>query len=110
MHKRTWKGNIRELQNFIERLVTLASPEATRLESEHFPTDLQGEFNQFALHQEADVENKPLKERLEACEDRIIRQALMERNWNQSEAARVLKISEQNMRYRMKRLGVTRPK
>lgn len=110
MRKRTWNGNIRELENSIERLVTLASSESTLIEYGHFPDDLKDEYSQFALNQKADVLNKSLKERLKISEERIIRQALIENKWNQSEAARSLEISEQIIRYRMKKLGITRPK
>jgi Nif-specific regulatory protein len=109
MRKSTWKGNIRELENFVERLVTLTSFETTMIEYDSFPDDLQDEFNGLALNQETDAVNKSLKERLAASEERIIRQALIENNWNQSQAARSLRISEQIIRYRMKKLGITRP-
>jgi len=40
----------------------------------------------------------------------IIRQALIESKWNQSAAARALRISEQLLRYKMKKLSVSRQK
>jgi transcriptional regulator with GAF, ATPase, and Fis domain len=110
MRQRAWKGNIRELENFVERLVTLASSQNTVLEYDILPADLKDEYNRFALNQEAQLVNKSLKERLQGCEEKIIRQALIENNWNQSAAARSLGISEQILRYKMKKLGVRRPK
>jgi two-component system response regulator AtoC len=53
-------------------------------------------------------DSKSLNERLKEQEEIIIRQALEENNWNQTKAAHSLKISEQLIRYRMKKLGVTR--
>lgn len=108
MRQRAWPGNIRELENFVERLVTLAAPEATVLNSEIIPLDLKDEYKQFAIEHETLTTSKSLQERLHACEEHIIRQALLQNDWNQSKAARVLKISEQMMRYRMKKLGIVR--
>ncbi|MCI0611720.1 hypothetical protein L0244_01890, partial [bacterium] len=92
------------------RLVTLASPETTVLEYEILPADLKDEYNQFVLDRETSKTSKSLKDRLQNCEEQIIRQALMQQDWNQSKAARALKISEQIMRYRMKKLGIDREK
>ncbi len=110
MRQRAWKGNIRELENFVERLVTLASPETAVLEYEILPADLKDEYSQFVLNRTASEVSKSLKERLQSCEEQIIRQTLMQHDWNQSKAARSLKISEQIMRYRMKKLGIAREK
>ncbi|MFQ5677594.1 MAG: sigma 54-interacting transcriptional regulator [bacterium] len=110
MRQRAWKGNIRELENFVERLVTLASSQTTVLEYDSLPADLKDEYHRFALNQETQLVNKSLKERLLGCEEMILRQALLENNWNQSAAARGLGISEQILRYKMKKLGVSRPK
>ncbi len=108
MKHRAWKGNIRELENFVERLVTLASVKTTALDYELLPNDLKDEFNQFALQHETNKASKSLKQRLQGCEEEIIRQALIASDWNQSKAARSLKISEQIIRYRMKKLGIAR--
>jgi transcriptional regulator with GAF, ATPase, and Fis domain len=110
MRQRAWQGNIRELENFVERLVTLASSQTTVLEYDILPADLKDEYNRFALNQEVQLVNKSLKERLQSCEEKIIRQSLIEKHWNQSAAARALGISEQILRYKMKKLGVRRPK
>jgi DNA-binding NtrC family response regulator len=42
-------------------------------------------------------------------EKQIIQQTLADHDWNQSKAARALKISEQKLRYRMTKLGIERP-
>lgn len=109
MRQKFWKGNIRELENFVERLVTLASPQTTVLEYNMLPADLKDEYHRFALEQEAQLGNQSLKQRLQDCEEKIIRQALADYNWNQSAAARSLGISEQGLRYKLKKLGVDRP-
>ncbi len=110
MKHRKWPGNIRELENFVERLVALVSTATTIIGDEILPIDLKDEYHQFAVEQEAIMSSNSLKERLQGCEQQIIRQALIANNWNQSQAARSLKISEQMIRYRMKKTGVTREK
>jgi DNA-binding NtrC family response regulator len=43
-------------------------------------------------------------------ETKLIRKVLIECNWNQSKAARQLNISEHTIRYKMKKLGITKSK
>jgi two-component system response regulator AtoC len=52
---------------------------------------------------------KSLTESLADYEETLIRQALIENDWNQSKAARALGISEQTMRYKMGKLGIMKP-
>lgn len=110
MRQRPWKGNIRELENFVRRLATLAAPEAKVLNHKIIPADLKDEYHQFTFKQRAVGTGKSLSEHLQDYEEQVIRQALIENNWNQSKAARSLKISEAMVRYRMKKLGITRKK
>ncbi|MFQ5708510.1 MAG: sigma 54-interacting transcriptional regulator [bacterium] len=109
LRMRSWAGNIRELENFVERLVTCAASEDLILEPNCLPADLKAEFEQLFGKQEAFVVTKSLNKQLSDSEERIIRDALIENNWNQSRAARSLKISEPVIRYRMKKLGIVRP-
>jgi transcriptional regulator with PAS, ATPase and Fis domain len=108
MCRRIWKGNIRELINFVERLVTLAPAETTQISEEIIPADLRPEFDRFKDEKETG-KIKPLKEQLFENEKEIIKKALISHNWNQSKAAESLDISEQLIRYRMKKLGIKRP-
>jgi DNA-binding NtrC family response regulator len=41
MQRRQWPGNIRELENFVERLVTLAAPEMAALNQKILPPEFQ---------------------------------------------------------------------
>ncbi len=108
MNQREWTGNIRELENFIERLVTLAPSSTSIIGRDLIPKDLNEEFVNFTTKQNGST-LKSLNERLTEQEELIIRQALEENGWNQSQAARSLKTSEQLIRYRMKKLGISRP-
>jgi len=42
-------------------------------------------------------------------EAEILCKVLAAHQWNQSKAARALKISEQTLRYKMNKLGITKP-
>jgi transcriptional regulator with GAF, ATPase, and Fis domain len=109
MQQRQWEGNIRELENFVERLVTLAKPNLTVLRFDLLPPDYQKEFKKIIAAPAAPTIRKSLNESLAECEAQLIQQALQEHHWNQSQAARALKISEPNLRYRMNKLGITKP-
>jgi DNA-binding NtrC family response regulator len=104
--QRPWKGNIRELENFVERLVTLAPDDVTVIGTDSFPEDLKEELALFR-HKRADHRSpEPLKEKVEGYEADLIKQTLMECNWNQSEAARRLDTSEKNIRYKMEKFNI----
>jgi transcriptional regulator with GAF, ATPase, and Fis domain len=109
MKQHKWPGNIRELDNFVERLVTLSTPDATVLQPDILPQDLSGKYQRFASGRDERHLSKSRKERLFDYEKQIIQQALLDNDWNQSGAARALKMSEQLIRYRMKKLGIIRP-
>jgi transcriptional regulator with GAF, ATPase, and Fis domain len=108
MQHRHWEGNIRELENFIERLVTLAAPAMTVLHEDVLPPEYQKDFKKFAAAPMACSLRKSLNESMAECEAQFIRQALQENNWNQSQAARALKISEPNLRYKMNKLMIAK--
>lgn len=108
MQQRRWAGNIRELENFVERLVTLAPAEAITLEPHMLPPEFQKELKKLAPSLEALPSNKGLQQSLEDYEERLLRQALDENEWNQRKAARALQISEGTLRYKLEKLGIVR--
>ena len=94
-----YPGNIRELENIIERAVVLTRGDYIGLEDLPFHVrnpETKGR------------KVSALAERLRQEERRIILEALEETGWNQSEAARRLGLSESTLRYRMKTLGIKR--
>ncbi len=101
MQQRHWAGNIRELENFVERLVTLAAPQMAILDCDHLPPDLQKELKKLALSQQPPGAVKPLYESLAEHEEQLIRQALNGNNWNIPQTARMLRIAEQTLRNKM---------
>ncbi len=108
LQQRQWSGNVRELENFVERLVTLATPEAVVLTSKTIPAEFQSEL-QSVVTFEDDAERKSLQEKVNEFEAQLIRQALEESQWNQSQAARLLGTAEYTIRYKMEKLGIAKP-
>lgn len=90
-----WPGNIRELQNIVERAVLLA--DGGTLSSAHLPREIAGE--------DAPKDTKS-ESSLWGYEKALILKALRENNWNQSKAARALGISRDNLRYRVKKYEI----
>lgn len=110
MQQRHWAGNIRELENLVERLVTLAGPNMTILERDLLPPDLRKEMKKFEAGQQDADAIKPLNESLSEYEELLLRNALVANNWNIAKTARGLKIAEQTLRYKMGNLGIVRGK
>ncbi len=92
-------GNVRELENILERAVALVSGDEIAVD------DLQLS-DERAAEQEVDVEGLPLPERLEAIERKAILEALERVRYNQTAAAKLLGISFRALRYRIQRLGI----
>ena len=104
----SWMGNIRELENFIERLVTLAPAESNIIDISLLPTEFKEEWQKLEETSPNYNTDNSLEENLAEYEDKLIRRVLIECNWNQSKAARQLKISERTIRYKMNKLGISK--
>ncbi|MBD3276223.1 MAG: GAF domain-containing protein, partial [Candidatus Marinimicrobia bacterium] len=107
MQNRRWNGNIRELENFVVRLVTLAEKDAQSVRSDlmnesEYPAGVNGNDDENVFIQHS------LKEQLAEHEKKILLQALEYTQWNQSESARLLNISESNIRFRLNKLGINK--
>jgi transcriptional regulator with GAF, ATPase, and Fis domain len=103
-----WAGNVRELENFVERLVTLADHEAKVIDSKLIPVEFQEEWQKLEAISPKDNPSNSLEKNLADYENKLIQKALIECNWNQSKAARQLKISEHAIRYKMRKLGISK--
>ena len=91
-----WPGNIRELENVIERAIIMAE-EGGRIELEDLPADIT------TGHVEA---TKPMDE-VRVLERDILVRALRECDGNRSQAARKLGIGRRTLYDRMARFGIT---
>jgi transcriptional regulator with GAF, ATPase, and Fis domain len=104
----SWSGNIRELDNFVERLITLAPPEIKTVDASLLPAEFQEEWQEIEAISPNENPSNSLEKNLADYENKLIRKVLIECNWNQSKAARQLKISEHTIRYKMKKLGISK--
>jgi transcriptional regulator with PAS, ATPase and Fis domain len=119
-----WKGNVRELENLVERMVTLATPGMRSLEASLLPHDFRKDLPEDVQHKLTEsiqqesreehvktvTEDSPsLQESMAQHEKRAIEQALQSCGWNQSAAARQLQVSEHTIRYKMKKLRIKHP-
>jgi DNA-binding NtrC family response regulator len=88
-----WDGNIRELQNEVERMLILGVDDPildVDLLSEHI-AGLDGDTS-------SDVDaSHGLKAALEELEQKLLLQTLKETDWNKSQAAKLLRISRSNL-------------
>src|SRR6201988_3905288 len=94
-----WPGNVRELQNIIERACALAK------ESVLEPSDIHLDVRH------AKAANGPggfLPDgmTLEQWEDEMVQEALRRANGNKSQAARLLGLSRNALRYRLSKIGI----
>jgi len=97
-----WPGNVREMRNVLERAVLLWEDNMIRPHHIEFPR----------LHQRASQFSRSAKSgpaedlSLFDLEKQALVQALEKTGYNQSQAARVLKITRDTLRYRMKKYGL----
>ena len=97
MKMRAWPGNIRQLENLVERLVTLTNAEKKVLDRTVLPKDLNKELRKLENSNQEFHVTQYLNDMLGEYEEQVIRQALTSNKWNQSGTARSLKISEQTL-------------
>jgi DNA-binding NtrC family response regulator len=100
-----WPGNVRELRNVLERAIILAPGNV--LDPEHLPLELDDRPASQAevLARPASVSLPGEGLRLEEVERDLVRQALDATGGNQVRAARLLGISRDALRNRMKKFG-----
>ncbi|MFC1654767.1 sigma-54-dependent transcriptional regulator [Myxococcota bacterium] len=94
-------GNVRELENLIERAVVLA--EGPQLKPDDFPPQL----TQGAPAQPSPAGENGLEEQVARLEISLIRDALQRNQGNKSAAARDLGLSERAIRYKMKKYSLS---
>jgi transcriptional regulator with GAF, ATPase, and Fis domain/tetratricopeptide (TPR) repeat protein len=93
-----WPGNVRELQNYIERVMVM-TPGAV-LHPRPLPRDLERGARS------APGPRRRLSDAVAELATRMLRDALQRTGGNQTRAARELGLTEQSLRYRLRKLGV----
>ena len=99
--KYNFPGNVRELENIIERAVVLCRSEAITLND--LPNVVKGFKSEKEIPQ---IEAGSLIEQVEELEKKLIFDALSSANGNQSQAGRMLGLTERNLRYKMQKYGI----
>ena len=92
-------GNVRELENILERALALATGDEIGVEDLQIAPQAAGDDGH-------DLAGLPLQERLDAIERKAIMDALEQTHYNRTAAAKVLGITFRALRYRMERLGI----
>jgi len=100
-----WPGNVRELRNVIERAFILHAS-ADELRAEHLPPELRGAPPARRPEKAPAPGVPPDGLVLEDVERKLIREAMERSSGNQSKAARLLGISRDTLRYRLKKHGM----
>ena len=95
-----YPGNVRELQNVVERAVVMARGDL--ITSRDLPEALGGE----APQEGEQAGSRSLPDQVESLERGAILEALEEAGGVQSRAAAILGITERNLRYKLKKYGL----
>ncbi|MCX5811963.1 MAG: sigma-54 dependent transcriptional regulator [Proteobacteria bacterium] len=95
--KYDYPGNVRELENIVERAIVLTRGEY--ISKEDLPSLAEGEHS---------VTEGTIKDVVGATEKRMVMEALMKADWVQTRAASIIGISERMLRYKIKKYNITR--
>lgn len=98
-----WYGNVRELENTIERGIVLTDKNI--IELENLPIEIQNFKEEFQLEPLPDEEYS-IKKASKALETNLIRKALKKTKGNHTHAARLLEISHRALLYKIKEYGI----
>ncbi len=101
-------GNIRELENILERAMALSGSEQIQAEDLRL-RPLPGEAAQGEAPAEGGRADTPLPEYLDRVEREAIQEALAKTGFNRTAAAKLLGVTFRTLRYRMQRLGIREP-
>jgi DNA-binding NtrC family response regulator len=97
-----WQGNVRELENVIERAVVLST--GANLTPDLLPENVTGRGTNYAF-----MEHRPdasLFEIMEDCERRVITDMLEKCAWNQTDAAERFHVPLSTLNQKIKRLNI----
>lgn len=110
MRRYPWPGNIRELRNVIERAMVLC--EGQEIQSVHLPAELSDGYaaldraGRSGAHLDLPPGGVDLEDVVSRLERRLIKQAMARTGRNQTESAKLLSISRDQLRYRLEKYGL----
>ena len=100
-----WPGNIRQLENAVERALAL-TPGRTQLDVADLPHEILAGADQHLASAALPDGGVDLQRRLQEVERAIIRQALEQSGGNKHQAARLLNVKRTTLVEKAKRLGI----
>jgi two-component system, NtrC family, response regulator AtoC len=98
-----WFGNVRELENTIERAMVLA--DRSEIERENLPMEIQGYHENIPLPSVPEEEYS-IKKASKAMEINLIQKALKKTKGNHTHASKLLEISHRALLYKIKEYGI----
>jgi len=98
-----WYGNVRELENTIERAMVLTDKDS--IELENLPMEVQTFQNRVEIAP-LDEEECSIKKAAKVMEMNLIKKALKRTKGNHTHAARLLEISHRALLYKIKEYGI----
>jgi two-component system, NtrC family, response regulator len=100
-----WPGNVRQLENVIERCVVLSSTDT--IGADDLPPEIKDEESQFKSAVDLLPTKLDLSETLEKIEAAVIRRALVKADFIQVKAAELLNISKSLLQYKLKKYAIS---
>ena len=102
-----WPGNIRELENLIERLTILTPHETVTLRD--LPVSMRSMDQTATLKEDVLSGSRPLSDAVDEFERELIMKALQRTGFNQTKAAALLGTSRRILKYRIEKLKIHDP-
>ncbi len=105
MNSYDWPGNIRQLQNIIERCLIMGADNL--IDVEDLPPEIRDEDSQFKSAVDLLPISMNLTDTLDKIEAAVVRRALVQADFVQSKAGELLGISRSLMQYKLKKYNIT---
>lgn len=102
-----WPGNIRELENLIERITILTPHETITLRD--LPVGMRSTDQTATLKEDVLTGSRPLSDAVDEFERELIVKALQRTGFNQTKAASLLGTSRRILKYRIEKLNIIDP-
>ena len=100
-----WPGNVRQLENVIERCVVLSRGD--HIDAEDLPPEIKDEESQYKSAVDLLPTKLDLSDTLEKIEAAVIRRALVKADFVQVKAADLLNISKSLLQYKLKKYTIS---